>query len=340
MTDAPPRVTAAALIAAVEAGQKPDLPRRMTPAERANMARAMQYFMLRDDLVVNEAGLLLGLRSGGMSHKCAAEIGLKSSATAIRRVKAAILAHISPEAAERGRMKRWGAEREGRSQKLAERDALDQRIHDMRLAGMRRARIKEELGISEGRLKDACDRMGPVHFNRPPSKWSQREREQNERAEARRRKRMELAAQLRELAKIMPVRHAAERIGITIRIGENIARQFGIRSAVQALPPRKAPGCFPKSQVQPRKFATSRQREPWVEDPSRIAPPNPRLTKAQQENVARMRRHGGWLMSGGMMVQPPSREEADRLIAEAIAAGRVTKCPTMFAAPVNNGEGL
>ena len=340
MSGVPPRITAAAIIAAVEAGQKPEFPRRMTPDERANVARAMQYFMARDDLVVNEAGALMGFRSREMSHNCAREIGLKSTPTAIRRVQTQILSCISPEAAERGRLKRWGPDNAQWAQRLAEREALDQRIHQMRLAGFKRGRIKEELGVSEGRVKDACDRMGPVHFERPESKWSKLEREQNERADAKRRRRMELADQLRELAKIMPVTHAAEEMGVTVRIAENIARQFNIRSSVRVLPPRRAPSAFPKSQAQPRNFAPERQRERWVDDPSRIAPPNPKLTKAQQENVARMRRHGGWLMSGGMMVAPPSREEADRLVAEAIAAGKVTKCPPMCAAPIQNGTGF
>lgn len=341
MTDAPLRVTTAAVIAAVEAKQPLNLPRRMTPAERAEIARAMQHYMQRDDLVVNEAGALLGLSNREMAHKCAKEIGLKSTQSAIKRVQSAILLHISPEAAERGRLKRWGDQNTELQAKRAERDALDRKVHELRLFGVTRAEIMQRLNITKARLKDACDRMGPVQVQGLPSKWAQIERAQSERAHAKRLEAERMAEELRRLAETMPVAYASRRLGISVRRGEWLAKKHGIKSAVRALPPPRKESPLPHKPKKPRTLPPARERIVFPNDPSKAAPPNPLLTKAQQENVERMKRHTRWLIANtALNLPPPSREEADRLVAEAIAAGKVTRCPTMFAATVNNGSGL
>jgi transposase len=72
----------------------------------------------------------------------------------------------------------------------------------------------------------------------------------------------------------------------------------------------------------------------------RHAPPNPYRTAAQQAQIASMKAATYGLTRGRdtRVVPPPTN--ADQLIREAIAAGRVTRCPPRFAAPVNNGRGL
>jgi len=71
---------------------------------------------------------------------------------------------------------------------------------------------------------------------------------------------------------------------------------------------------------------------------------NPFLTPAQQENVDKRRSETARLFSphakrcakAGRVTD----DEAARLVAEAIAAGRVTQCPPMAVAAVNNGTGF
>lgn len=334
MNDAPPRVTAAALIAAVEAKEDIAYPPRMNAQERANVARAMQYFMARDDLSINEAGALLRLGSRKMPHLCAKEIGLKSSESAIRRIQIAIIRNLSPEAVERGREKRWGSESCTLAQRRAERDVLDRRIHDMRLNGTTRAAICAALGITNARLKAACARMGAVADQTPKSGRVVPVSEKAKALQARQERQARQAEELRELAQRMPVRFAARQMGLTDREGDRLAYKFGIRSPVVCLPPRRATSQVIQHTPQSRSVVA-------VEVSAKPMGRNPRMTPAQQANADRMRQHTGWLLSGPAVRYPaPSREEAERLIAEAIAAGKVTKCPPMCAAPINNGRGF
>jgi hypothetical protein len=231
MSDVPPTITVAAVIAAADTGTPLPFKGRESSAYRAAYAHAIKFFVERDDLTIREAARKCGVEKRSTAAGLAALVDAKSSAAALDRVRACA---------------KLGAE--------------------VTLYGARREQVAERLRV---------------------------------------------------LVQSMNIPQAAFRLGITARQANKIAAEFSVK--------------------------VTYIRPAAVKMPRPAAAPNKRLSPAQQANVALNKQRNSYLMSvpgfafrGGA----PSADEAARLVAEAIAEGKVTKCPTMFAAPVNNGRGL
>jgi hypothetical protein len=115
---------------------------------------------------------------------------------------------------------------------------------------------------------------------------------------------------------------AARRLGLGVNQAYGLARDFGIAAA---------PGAVIAAHKTGGKAGAEKQRSTTAP-----APPNPHRTPAQQAQIAQMSVRM-WAGRSAQFVPPPAN--ADQLVAEALAQGRVTKCPPRYALPINNGDG-
>ena len=110
---------------------------------------------------------------------------------------------------------------------------------------------------------------------------------------------------------------------------KDIARRYGIKAPASVVMAARDISNKARSAAAAEKQRTTSKR----------APPNPRQSPAHQAQTARFRA-STWMQGGGAKVRIPPPANAEELIRQALAEGRVTKCPTMCAAPVNNGRGV
>lgn len=116
----------------------------------------------------------------------------------------------------------------------------------------------------------------------------------------------------------LSVPHAAQKIGITAKRANKLCARYGLKFATNHAHGRGG-SMVPKATRGPGK-----------------------LTPAQREATDRFRQVSWTIACNKLRVMPPpSREEADRLVAEAIAAGRITICPPAASPekPMNAGQG-
>jgi hypothetical protein len=126
---------------------------------------------------------------------------------------------------------------------------------------------------------------------------------------------------------------AAKLLGWSHDLAKRVSARFGIKAHPAVIHAARVRAAVLGNANRPPRQPYASHHHP------NYAARNPRLTPAQQAQVDLMRK--AWDGSNYRPRLPPIPEhEAERLIAEAIAAGRVTKCPPAAAAPINNGEGF
>lgn len=142
---------------------------------------------------------------------------------------------------------------------------------------------------------------------------------------------------------------ATRRLGLSKFRGKKLAAIFNIKASATVLAraysqSQTAAVAVKRAKAEARAAAKRAKRKAEREARARIAPPNPRLTAAQNANIARGKniiRAMYNAMGRGKDLAPISREEADRLVAEHIARHGVTKCPPAMSPekPINAGLG-
>jgi DNA-binding CsgD family transcriptional regulator len=120
---------------------------------------------------------------------------------------------------------------------------------------------------------------------------------------------------------------ARERVGIGKDVYRRLVLQHGL---VSTRKPRPA-------SAKPR-----REKAPPVERIARAkeAPPNPYRTEAQNAVIKLWKGEVGMVVRGRDTRSVPPPHNAEQLIADAIAAGRVTRCPPRAVLSVNQGLGF
>ncbi len=116
---------------------------------------------------------------------------------------------------------------------------------------------------------------------------------------------------------------AGRRLGYPPHRAHMLSKAYGLKASARAMRAAQVAGGI---------AGANKQRE------TTPAPPNPYRTPAQQAHIASMR-DGAWAPRKALKYAPQPAN-ADQLVAEALAQGRVTKCPTVCVLPVNNGDGL
>ena len=74
---------AATILAMAEAGTFPGYPIRMSPADRAEVALAMEALIRERDLTIPEAARFIGLTTKQLAYRCARDVGLKAPKPAV-----------------------------------------------------------------------------------------------------------------------------------------------------------------------------------------------------------------------------------------------------------------
>ncbi len=298
---------------------------RLTPDERMAAAMAMRDIMQEQDVTVMEAGAMLGIKAR-TACKIAELLSLKASPAAQRKARMKGLAQISPEQARIGRERAMaGAAAYRQRAKEAAQVRLD-RIAQLSET-MSHAQVAEAMGCSVQAVERVLRGRG---IKKKPGPRSAAWRAE---VEARRLKRAEIAETIRNYVNrhCCTVAEAVRVLEIGEKRGRSIAEEFRVKAPAGAVAARAA---------EAGRIGRAAKRAKYVEDnANRKAPPNPRLTPAQQANVVRGRLAMSAMMARATEYVPPP-PNADELIREAIAAGKVTRCPPRFAAPVNNGRGL
>ncbi len=312
---------------------------RLTQAERIAAAMAMRDLMAAQDLTITEAGVAIGLtkRNAG---KIGELLGLRSSPAAIQRAHAKALGTISPEAAKAGREKAAAALAEHRQRMKDEAAARLDRIVALS-ATMTNAQVAQAMGCSVGAVERALLARG---IRKAPGPRGAAWRAE---VEARRAQRAEIAEGIRSYVNRhhCTVSEAVRVLQLGEKRGRRIAEEFRVRAPAGAVAQRLAESgrlgrAAKKANQAKRATCINARAAKRAEDAAyRQAPPNPRLTPAQQANVVRGRLAMSAMMARASEHVPPP-PNADELIREAIAAGKVTRCPPRFAAAVNNGRGL
>ncbi len=114
-------------------------------------------------------------------------------------------------------------------------------------------------------------------------------------------------------------------------IGKNQYRRLVVAHNLKSRPAGRPASAKPRREKAPPVARMAKAPE--------AAPPNPYRTAAQNEQIQRAKVSLYALTRGkGTHVPPPPN--AEQLIRDAIAAGRVTRCPPRCAAPIQNGTGL
>lgn len=139
---------------------------------------------------------------------------------------------------------------------------------------------------------------------------------------------------------------AARALGMSKQRGKMLASRFGIKAAAEVIERINAENlagsyAAKRAKAEARAAQKRAQRKAEREKRRAEAPPNPKLTKAQNANIALGKARNRAFFSSLRHVPPPPQAEADRLIAEHIARHGVTVCPPAASPekPLNAGLG-
>lgn len=210
-----------------------------------------------------------------------------------------------------------------RAQLSAVREARDERVLALRDTTTR-ADMATQLGCSLSQVNDSLARLNRIHGKRPSYVPG---------GGARQAARADVAARLREFVARhdCTVAEAARGIGVGVSRATDIAKACGIKASAAAL--SRAYGATTPRRL--KRQAKARR----AEAKGTPSAPNPKLSPAQQTVVAEQKA-ASWARYRPAHTYVPPPANADELIRQAIAEGRVTKCPARCVAPVNNGMGL
>lgn len=294
-------LTPDALRATIAAGQVPVLPKVMSPAESQAAAIVMRELMDERAITAVQAGMLLGYRSKSAACSLAKRYDIKTSD--------AVLAAVRARNAIAGR-----AVQQAKHQAL--RIDLDAKVQALREQGKTHAEMKAELGINRTTLERSCTRLGAVNNRSVANKaaWAKRKAARTDPTfEERRRAKVEENRQRR----VAMVRQIAELLGEGLNM-QQVARQMGVnRKTVE--------GACAKYQL--RAAAAPKPKPAPEPEPRAPLYNNPFLTPAQRANVDVQRGVLGRRFNSKKNLPPPTREEADRAVAEFLARRSVTVCP-------------
>jgi hypothetical protein len=294
--------------------------------KRDEVGRQMAALIAAEGLTIAQAGARFGLHKN-VAFRIAKACGVKSDPDALRAVKIAALGSEWHVARSEGVARAQAAAQQHRDNLAAERRERVERIRNMALT-MTRADISAATGLSENAVKKLLKGVAlPSRSGRHGSRMAARIAEA---AEAR----MERAEALRAYVAThaVTVSQAGLALGMSIRQAQRLAGRYQIKATKQAVVARA------RAVAVKRVVRTVVRR---LDDSIRAAEakPNPRLSAAQQANVQRGKAAMRAILASKTNCLPPP-PNADELIREAIAAGKVTRCPPRCAAPVNNGTGL
>lgn len=300
-------LTVESLRATVAAGEVPVLPRALRGAEQQAMVEAMRS-LLAEHHTVADAARMLGFRSHKTGQEFARTHSLKPTEESARRQAAAFAA-----AGNKARSDRIAAERAG----------YDDKIRAMRADGHTYKEIAAALGLLHAQVNRAIGRlayrgiaMPKVVKPKPPrSPNAERRRVKDAAANARR---TAMARQIAECVSAgLTVFQIAERMRLDVARVSRICARHGWRPNGQAAakPTVTAPPPHPPRSAN-----------------------NPFLTPAQQANVDTQRART-FKQAMRVKLPPPTREEADRAIAEFLARRPITVCASVRVdIPSNFGE--
>jgi hypothetical protein len=200
-----------------------------------------------------------------------------------------------------------------------ERRVLLARIAALYAAGQTMAEVGEVMGMTYKEMRNVQHHWGLTSTMEARARAS---REHSAKLEA------EAKALAGRIASVVAehqcsVAEAGRRLGLSRDKAKEVAKRFSVRGVRIA-----APMPQPKAQAPRATFP-----------PDFIPVRNPNLSPAQQALVDASKA-AMWRSSAVARKHVPPPANADALIAEAIAAGRVTKCPPMCAAPINNNRGF
>jgi hypothetical protein len=217
---------------------------------------------------------------------------------------------------------------EFRAKWAAKREAQDTAVQKLRLAGQSNQEICDALSLSHGQIADSVSRLGKIdrypnapksRFRRTPEELVQIRASGAEKTAAINTARhLARVAQFREAMLTMAPKVAARHVGITGETGKKWRRVYRIATVVQPV------------------YVVQRQQQ----QQQRLAKSATYRSPLQQAFID-AEKANNWRIIGQFRRNPvPAPPNAEAMIAQAIAQGRVIKCPTGFAAPINNGSGL
>jgi len=204
------------------------------------------------------------------------------------------------------------------------------------------AAIAIRVRLSRSRVQEILQQEGVSAVSAPakrPSTARQGRTREEQRAEYAARQEA-LARDLRALVEGgMPVRTAGRKLGMTKTMANRIARENGIKPDPLVLKNWRAARTAERNTA---RAAAHRAARAEASPAASLAPANPYRTAAQQQQVDRIKAQT-WRRRDTRLqaLAPPSREEADALVAQFLARRSVTVCPPAgeVQEPHNSGVG-
>lgn len=345
-------ITAEYLRGCLARGEVPVLPLQLHRDDRAAVAEVMREIMDRDTLTMGQAGARLGLRSTKTAQRLACDFGIRTKIAAFHAAYYGASEQRAESVAEANRTRMFRAgevQREQWERIHAERAPLYAAIQADRQSGMSRADICSKHGLTIHQLERITKKLGPVQVQRAVDLSKCNATRAEKQAKAWEAEREDLAPKVQTLiAQGLSIKGIASVLHVRHGKIDRLLKAMGWKTnatsmQAQAREARKREVAWEKRQPRVLPRATERKPERLVPyDASKTAVPN-RGTQAERDNIAEMKRRM-WAAGRVHVRRMPGvtdEAEAQRLIAEALAAGRVTKCETRGGGvPTHSGWGF